>query len=243
MGRSALGADRFSHDADDLLAGDIGAAGGSSKGMNTRTQSRPEELANSLSHGAALLGALAAVPFLLGAANPAGQAPRTGAIIFALTMVLLYFTSTVYHALPDGRGKNFFLKLDHGAIFFFIAGSYTPFALATPNATPDWITLGLVWLLAVLGAALKISNKLSAPWLSTSLYLLMGWLVLVAALPVVQHVSSDVMNLLLLGGAAYSVGVIFFALDVKVKYAHTVWHALVATGTACHFFAVLGCAV
>jgi hemolysin III len=211
--------------------------------MNTRTQSRPEELANSLSHGAALLGALAAVPFLLGAANPAGQAPRTGAIIFALTMVLLYFTSTVYHALPDGRGKNFFLKLDHGAIFFFIAGSYTPFALATPNATPDWITLGLVWLLAVLGAALKISNKLSAPWLSTSLYLLMGWLVLVAALPVVQHVSSDVMNLLLLGGAAYSVGVIFFALDVKVKYAHTVWHALVATGTACHFFAVLGCAV
>jgi hemolysin III len=238
-----LGADRFSHDADDLLAGDIGAAGGSSKGMNTRTQSRPEELANSLSHGAALLGALAAVPFLLGAANPAGQAPRTGAIIFALTMVLLYFTSTVYHALPDGRGKNFFLKLDHGAIFFFIAGSYTPFALATPNATPDWITLGLVWLLAVLGAALKISNKLSAPWLSTSLYLLMGWLVLVAALPVVQHVSSDVMNLLLLGGAAYSVGVIFFALDVKVKYAHTVWHALVATGTACHFFAVLGCAV
>ena len=238
-----MGADRFSHDADDLLAGDIGAAGGSSKGMNTRTQSRPEELANSLSHGAALLGALAAVPFLLGAANPAGQAPRTGAIIFALTMVLLYFTSTVYHALPDGRGKNFFLKLDHGAIFFFIAGSYTPFALATPNATPDWITLGLVWLLAVLGASLKISNKLSAPWLSTSLYLLMGWLVLVAALPVVQHVSSDVMNLLLLGGAAYSVGVIFFALDVKVKYAHTVWHALVATGTACHFFAVLGCAV
>ena len=211
--------------------------------MNTRTQSRPEELANSLSHGAALLGALAAVPFLLGAANPAGQAPRTGAIIFALTMVLLYFTSTVYHALPDGRGKNFFLKLDHGAIFFFIAGSYTPFALATPNATPDWITLGLVWLLAVLGAALKISNKLSAPWLSTSLYLLMGWLVLVAALPVVQHVSSDVMNLLLLGGAAYSVGVIFFALDVKVKYAHTVWHALVATGTTCHFFAVLACAV
>lgn len=211
--------------------------------MNTRTQSRPEELANSLSHGAALLGALVAVPFLLGAANPAGQAPRTGAIIFALTMVLLYFTSTVYHALPDGRGKNVFLKLDHGAIFFFIAGSYTPFALATPTATPDWMTLGFVWLLALFGAALKISNKMSASWLSTSLYLLMGWLVLVAALPVVQHVSSDVMNLLLLGGAAYTVGVIFFALDAKVKYAHTVWHVFVATGTACHFFAVLGCAV
>jgi hemolysin III len=158
-------------------------------------------------------------------------------------MVLLYFTSTVYHALPDGRGKNFFLKLDHGAIFFFIAGSYTPFALANTIATPDWITLGLVWLIALLGAALKISNKMSAPWLSTSLYLLMGWLVLVAALPVVRHASAEVMNLLLLGGAAYTVGVIFFALDAKVKYAHTVWHALVATGTTCHFFAVLACAV
>jgi hemolysin III len=105
------------------------------------------------------------------------------------------------------------------------------------------MTLGFVWLLALFGAALKISNKMSAPWLSTSLYLLMGWLVLMAALPVVQHVSSDVMNLLLLGGAAYTVGVIFFALDAKVKYAHTVWHVFVAIGTACHFFAVLGCAV
>ena len=211
--------------------------------MTTRPQSRPEELANSLSHGTALLGALAAVPFLLGAASPSGEAPRTGSLIFALTMVLLYFTSTVYHALPEGRGKNFFLKLDHGAIFFFIAGSYTPFALANTAATPDWITLGLVWLTALLGAALKISNKMSAPWLSTSLYLLMGWLVLVAALPVVRHASAEVMNLLLLGGAAYTVGVIFFALDAKVKYAHTVWHALVATGTTCHFFAVLACAV
>lgn len=211
--------------------------------MNSRTQSRPEELANSLSHGAALLGALAAVPFLLGAASPSGEAPRTGSFIFALTMVLLYFTSTVYHALPDGRGKNFFLKLDHGAIFFFIAGSYTPFALANTTTSPDWITLGLVWLTALMGAALKISNKMSSPWLSTSLYLLMGWLVLVAALPVVRHASAEVMNLLLLGGAAYTVGVIFFALDARVKYAHTVWHALVATGTACHFFAVLACAV
>ena len=211
--------------------------------MSPRPQSLPEEFANSLSHGAALLAALASLPFLLDASRYAGHAGLTGALVFGLTMVLLYFTSTVYHALPEGRGKNIFLKLDHGAIFFFIAGSYTPFALAHPSGGIDWLTLALVWTLALAGAALKISNKLSAPWLSTGLYLLMGWLVLMAAVPVVQHVSQSVLALLVSGGLAYTVGVVFFVLDARVKYAHTVWHGFVATGTACHGLAVLGCSV
>jgi hemolysin III len=211
--------------------------------MSPRPQSLPEEFANSLSHGAALLAALVALPFLLDATRDAGDASLAGALVFALTMVLLYFTSTVYHALPEGRGKNIFLKLDHGAIYFFIAGSYTPFALAQPSGAIDWRTLALVWTLALVGAALKISNKLSAPRLSTGLYLLMGWLVLMAAVPVVQHVSQSVLALLVSGGLAYTVGVVFFVLDARVKYAHTVWHGFVATGTACHGLAVLGCSV
>lgn len=211
--------------------------------MSPRPQSLPEEFANSLSHGAALLAALAALPFLLDASRYAGHAGLTGALVFGLTMVFLYFTSTVYHALPEGRGKNIFLKLDHGAIYFFIAGSYTPFALAHLSGGIDWHTLALVWTLALAGAALKISNKLSAPWLSTGLYLLMGWLVLMAAVPVVQHVSQSVLALLVSGGLAYTIGVVFFVLDARVKYAHTVWHGFVATGTACHGLAVLGCSV
>ena len=211
--------------------------------MSPRPQSLPEEFANSLSHGAALLAALAALPFLLDASRYAGHAGLTGALVFGLTMVLLYFTSTVYHALPEGRGKNIFLKMDHGAIYFFIAGSYTPFALTQLRGGIDWLTLALVWMLALAGAALKISNKLSAPWLSTGLYLLMGWLVLMAAVPVVQHVSQSVLALLVSGGLAYTVGVVFFVLDARVKYAHTVWHGFVATGTACHGLAVLGCSV
>ena len=211
--------------------------------MTPRTQSLAEEFANSLSHGAALLAALVAVPFLLDASRYAGDAGLAGGLVFAVTMVLLYFTSTVYHALPEGRGKNIFLKLDHGAIYFFIAGSYTPFALAPLNGAVDWLTLALVWTLALAGAALKISDKLSAPWLSTGLYLLMGWLVLMAAVPVVRQVSQNVLALLISGGLAYTVGVVFFVLDARVKYAHTVWHGFVATGSACHCLAVLGCSV
>ena len=214
--------------------------------MTLRSQSLREELANSVSHGAALLAALAAVPFLMLASSHAGNpdyamnANFLGALIFALTMVFLYFTSTLYHALPEGRGKTIFLKLDHGAIYLFIAGSYTPFALGAMDASSDWLMLGLVWAMALAGATLKVIDLLETPWLSTGLYLLMGWLVLVAAVPIVERVSLPVFNLLVGGGLAYTVGVVFFVLDAKLRYAHTVWHGFVAAGTGCHFFAVMG---
>ena len=214
--------------------------------MTLRSQSLQEEFANSVSHGAALLAAITAVPFLLlasshpGSANDTSHANFLGPLIFALTMVFLYFTSTLYHALPEGRAKTVFLKLDHGAIYFFIAGSYTPFALGAMDGSRDWLMLGLVWTMALAGATLKVIDRLSTPWLSTGLYLLMGWLVLVAAVPIVERVSVPVFNLLVAGGLAYTVGVVFFALDSKLRYAHTVWHGFVAAGTACHFFAVMG---
>jgi len=203
--------------------------------MTVRSQSLQEELANSVSHGAALLAAIAAVPFLMLAASR-----PIGALIFAVTMVFLYFTSTLYHALPQGRAKTIFLKLDHGAIYFFIAGSYTPFALGAIDGSRDWLMLGLVWAMALTGATLKVVDLLEKPWLSTGLYLAMGWLVLMAAVPIVERVSLPVFNLLVAGGLAYTVGVIFFVLDAKLRYAHTVWHGFVAAGTGCHYFAVMG---
>ncbi len=208
--------------------------------MPLRSQSLQEELANSLSHGAALLAAIAAVPFLMLASNHPDKANVLGPLIFGLTMVFLYFTSTLYHALPEGRAKTVFLKLDHGAIYFFIAGSYTPFALGAMDGTRDWLMLGLVWSMAFTGATLKVIDRLETPWLSTGLYLLMGWLVLVAAVPIVERVSLPVFNLLVAGGLAYTIGVVFFALDSKLRYAHTVWHGFVAAGTGCHYFAVMG---
>ncbi|WP_460487283.1 PAQR family membrane homeostasis protein TrhA [Curvibacter fontanus] len=208
--------------------------------MTERPQTLGEEIANSVSHGLALLAALIAAPILLVAVSPQSAANIVGAAVFAATMVLLYFTSTLYHALPQGRAKRVFMKLDHGAIYLFIAGSYTPFALGVMGGAWGWTLFGLVWAMAAAGVTLKAFDRLSHPWLSTGLYLAMGWLVLIAAVPLVERVPSNGLILLVAGGLAYTVGVVFFMLDSRVRYAHAVWHGFVAAGTGLHFFAVLG---
>jgi len=208
--------------------------------MSERPQTLGEEIANSVSHGLTLVAALVATPILLVAVSPQSAANIVGAAVFAATMVLLYFTSTLYHALPQGRAKRVFMKLDHGAIYLFIAGSYTPFALGVMGGAWGWTLFGLVWAMAVMGIALKAFDRLSHPWLSTGLYLAMGWLVLIAAVPLVERVPSAGLTLLVAGGVAYTAGVVFFMLDSRVRYAHAIWHLFVAAGTALHYFAVLG---
>jgi len=205
-----------------------------------RSQSPGEEIANSVSHGLALLGSLVAVPFLLAAARHLAPINVIAAAVFAATMVLLYLASTVYHALPPGGAKRVFKKLDHGAIYLLIAGSYTPFTLGVLRGPWGWSLFALVWSLAALGVALKAFDRLSHPWLSTGLYLAMGWLVLVAVVPLVERVAAPGLTLLVAGGLAYTGGVVFFMLDSRLRYAHTIWHGFVAAGTACHYFAVLG---
>ncbi len=207
--------------------------------MSERPQSLGEEIANSVSHGMALLAAIIGAPFLIVAARDFGAANVVGASVFAATMILLYLTSTLYHALRPGRLKRVFRKLDHSAIYFFIAGSYTPFALGALGGPWGWTLFGVVWTLAVAGTVLKTFNRLSHPWLSTGLYLLMGWLVLIAAVPLVEHVPLPGIVLLVAGGIAYTAGVAFYLLDSRLRYAHAVWHGFVTAGTGFHFFAVM----
>jgi len=210
------------------------------RGVNERAQTLGEEVANSVSHGVALLAVLVGVPFLIVGAWPRGAVSLVGASVFAATMFLLYLASTLYHALPAGRAKHVFLKLDHGAIYVFIAGSYTPFALGALGGPWGWTLFGLVWSLAALGVTLKAFDRLTHPWLSTALYLVMGWLVVIAAGPLVDRVPAPGIALLVAGGLAYTAGVAFFALDSRWRYAHAVWHGFVVAGTGFHFFAVLG---
>jgi len=211
-----------------------------SPAANKRVQSREEEIANSLSHGFGLIAALAASPFLIMHAVRDGDARFVvGASIFAATMVLLYLASTLYHALQVGRIKRVFRVIEHSAIFLLIAGTYTPFTLGVLHGAWGWMLLGLVWGLAVAGVALKTLNRMSHPVLSTGLYLLMGWLIVIAAQPLSARIPASGLLWLVAGGLAYTLGVIFFALDSRLRYGHFIWHLFVMVGTACHYFAVL----
>jgi hemolysin III len=178
--------------------------------MEERRQSTGEEIANSLSHGLALLAAVAAVALLIPGIRHADTAGAIGIAIFASTMVLLYLTSTLYHALPAGRGKRLVNKFDHGAIFVFIAGSYTPSALGAPSGSMTWVPIALVWLVSFAGAWLKAFVRIAHPLASTTLYLVMGWTALFAALPLLDRMPLQGVELMLAGGLAYTLGVIFF---------------------------------
>ena len=204
-----------------------------------REQSRGEEIANSVSHGIGLVAALVATPFLVLQAVRRGDTGFiVGASVFAATMVLLYLASTLYHALPIGKAKRVFRVIEHSAIFLLIAGTYTPFTLGVLRGAWGWTLLGLVWGLAVAGVALKTLNRMSHPIISTSLYLLMGWLILIAVNPLYARVPGSGLLWLVAGGVAYTAGVAFFAADSRLRYSHFIWHLFVMAGTACHYFAV-----
>lgn len=205
-----------------------------------REQSHEEEIANSVSHGLGLIAALVATPFLIGHAVRRGDSWFIlGASVFAATVVLLYLASTLYHALPVGRAKRVFRVIEHSAIFLLIAGTYTPFTLGVLRGTLGWTLLALVWGIAVAGMTLKALNRLTHPILTTSLYLLMGWLIVIAAEPLAASLPPSGLRWLVAGGLAYTIGVVFFALGSQLRYGHFIWHLFVMAGTACHYFAVL----
>jgi len=206
---------------------------------SSREQSVGEEIANSISHGVACLMAIGAAPVLLYLVADKGAANIVGASIFVGTMVLLYLISALYHALPEGRAKRVFMRLDHGFIYLFIAGTYTPFTLGALSGPWGWTLFGIIWGLAAIGVVMKACNWLSHPWLSTGLYLLMGWLVLIAAIPMLEKVAPAGIAWLVAGGLAYTFGVVFYVLDSRLRFAHFIWHLFVMGGTSCHFFAVL----
>ena len=208
--------------------------------MGERPQSFGEEIANSVSHGVGLLATVAATPVLIIAAIQRGGAVGiVGVSVFSATMVLMYLTSTLYHALPRNRAKQVFQILDHGAIFLLIAGTYTPFTLGVLRGMWGWTLFGLVWSLALTGIVLKIVYGAWYQRFSTFLYLVMGWLVVIALKVLWLHVSTWGLVWLLSGGLAYTVGVAFFLVDERVRYSHFIWHLFVIAGTSCHFIAVL----
>jgi hemolysin III len=203
-----------------------------------RPQSFGEEIANAVSHGVGLVVAVVALPFVIvSAAHRGGSTAAIGASIFASTVVLLYLSSTLYHALPGRRTKRVFRVLDHCAIFLLIAGTYTPFTLGVLRGAWGWTLLAVVWTLAAGGIVAKSVMGIRYPWLSTALYITMGWLVLLAIGPLWMRLPPGGWTWLAAGGLAYTAGVAFFATD-HLPFRHFVWHVFVLAGTICHAVAV-----
>ncbi|MCD6258778.1 MAG: hemolysin III family protein [Helicobacteraceae bacterium] len=205
----------------------------------TRDQSKKEETFNGVSHALGFLAAVGATPYLIMRAVDVGDAGFVvGTAIFCTTMILLYLISTIYHLLPDGKAKHILLLLDHSAIFLLIAGTYTPFTLGVFRGAWGWALFGTIWTLAIVGMVLKVASKKPHPMFSTFLYLIMGWIILIVIKPFVALVPLAGVLWLLAGGVFYTVGVVFFVLDSRLRYAHFIWHLFVLAGTICHAISI-----
>ena len=209
--------------------------------MASRVQSLGEEIANSVSHGAGFLASVAALPLLVMAdARRHDVWQVVAGAVYASTLILLYGASTLYHAVPARSYARQVLRVvDHGAIYLLIAGTYTPFALGALRGPWGWSLLGTIWALALAGIALKAGLGFRYPRLSTAVYLLMGWLVVIAIRPLAAAVGPVGLTWLLAGGVSYTVGVLFYARP-RMRYAHLMWHLFVLGGSACHLVAVAG---
>lgn len=183
------------------------------------------------------------MPILIVGAAARGTASDIAASsIFGATLVLLYLASTSYHGARRGRLKERLRRLDHAAIYLLIAGTYTPFTLGALAGPWGWTLFGLVWGTAAFGVCYKLTAGVRYPRLSTSLYLLMGWLIVIAIRPLVLALPLAGILWLVAGGAAYTAGVAFYV-SRRIPYGHLVWHLFVLTGSACHVVAVLRYAV
>ncbi|MGD0277062.1 MAG: hemolysin III family protein [Syntrophales bacterium] len=198
-----------------------------------------EEIANSITHGVGALMSVACLTLLVVFASFYGTASHVvGCTIFGSTMVLLYTASTLYHSLQIPRIKSIFKVIDHACVYLLIAGSYTPFALVTLKGGWGYTILIMIWALAVLCIVFKIFSTHRFKSVTLISYVFMGWLVVAAIKPLIEHLPVGGLILLMSGGMAYTLGLIFYTWK-KLPYSHTVWHLFVLCGSICHFFAVL----
>lgn len=201
--------------------------------------SHREEVASLVTHSAGVLFSIAALVVMLVLST--GDALKTvSAAVFGVSLILLYSSSSLYHFFTSPSWKARFQALDHACIYLLIAGSYTPFTLITLKGPWGWSLFGAVWAMAIGGILMKLLWKgRKDHWLSTALYLLMGWLIVLAFGPLLARMSMAGVVWLAAGGLAYSLGVVFFAWR-RLPFNHAIWHLFVLGGSVCHVIATCG---
>jgi len=198
-----------------------------------------EELSHAISHGIGILLSIIALTILVAVSvRDGGVRHVVASAVFGTTLIVLYVTSTLYHSVTDPRLKPVLRRLDHTAIYLLIAGTYTPFTLITLHGPWGWGILIANWTLAVAGIAHAWSPWRHRRAFAHVLYVLMGWLILIAAVPLSRSLQVGGLVLLVLGGVVYTSGLAFYAWR-RLPYNHLVWHIFVLAGSVLHFFAVL----
>jgi len=206
--------------------------------MIERHQTKGEEIANSITHGLFLIAAIIAMPILVAKSIRTENnliIMATG--IFVVTVILVYFISTLYHAMPRNKNKERMRIVDHGAIYLLIAGTYTPFALNVIKGNWGWFLFTTEWSIAIVGIVLLYYTGLKYRRLSLFFYLIMGWLIVIAIKPLWIKVPVMGLVLILIGGMSYSLGILFYRVS-HLNFRHFIWHLFVMLGTACHIVAV-----
>jgi len=198
-----------------------------------------EEIFNAITHGVGVVFAVSALVLLIVFASLYGNALHIVSVaIYGTTLVLLYLASTLYHSFTKEKVKYIFKLLDHSAIFLLIAGTYTPFMLVTLRGVLGWALLSVVWVFAILGIILKVFFVGRFTVFSTLLYLLLGWLIVVAMKPLMAAIPTSGLRLLVAGGILYTLGS-FFYIRKSRPFNHGIWHLFVLAGSVCHFLSVL----
>ena len=196
------------------------------------------ELANALTHGVGAAAALAGGAVLITLAALFGDGWQlAGSIVFGITLLLLYTASTLYHAIQHPVAKGRLKVFDHCAIYLLIAGTYTPFTLISLRGPWGWSLFAAIWTLALAGVIFKLFYTGRFKRLSTAIYIAMGWLVIVAAKPMLASLDGWTLGWLLAGGLSYTLGTYFYHRE-SIRYSHAIWHMFVIGGSVCHFIAV-----
>jgi len=202
-------------------------------------RTRSEEWANGISHMVGVVFGIVALTMMVIFSSLRGNAWHvTSCSIYGATLIMLTMSSTLYHLIVNFKAKRFFQILDHCTIYFLIAGTYTPFSLVTLHESKGWTIFGIVWGLTVVGVIIESLFPKLVKYFSLPIYLIMGWIIVIDFNSVISNMDLGGLVMLVAGGMAYTIGVIFYVMD-KTPYMHTIWHLFVLGGNVCHWVCVM----
>ena len=208
--------------------------------MKRRLQTNTEEWFNTISHGIAALASTVGFVLLVMLGNSSELSfTLFSAIVFGVSLVLLYTFSTIYHGARNEKTKKVFQILDHCGIYLLIAGTYTPVLLVSIGGTTGWVIFGVQWTIAFIGLVIKIFYTGKFDLISTLMYAVMGWMIVIRWQDLVDAIPSAALTLLLAGGISYTVGIVFYLIDTRIKFSHFIWHLFVMAGSLFHFIMIV----